>query len=320
MPEPRERIPEAVKRLLRQRCGFGCAVCGSPIFDYEHIDGYGITGNDPGRMTLLCPSHHREKTAGRLPLSLVEQANAAPHNRATTLGGSHELFFFGDEFVVDLGTVRFTFALGVESAEGAAIRVDGMTVLGARWESGRILITANIRDADNQPILVVKDGELQHSTEPWDVTFIGKSLIVRQGPGRVILEIQFHAPDRVEVVQAHMWANGIPVFVEPSGEVFFPLTTNVFRGFVAQAGTLGFDLGEAHSPKMGTFLRIADRRQLGGLPQGGIDDLKRWGGDADPIGISVGGTPKALGAWWSSLRGVEPFSASRPFVPVFLEG
>lgn len=31
-------IPEAVKRQVRQRDGFGCIICGSAIIEYEHFE------------------------------------------------------------------------------------------------------------------------------------------------------------------------------------------------------------------------------------------------------------------------------------------
>jgi hypothetical protein len=36
--EPAERyVPAEIKRAVRQRCGFGCVLCGVPIFQYDHM-------------------------------------------------------------------------------------------------------------------------------------------------------------------------------------------------------------------------------------------------------------------------------------------
>ena len=49
-------IPEAIKREVRQRCGFGCVICGFGFYDYEHFDPDFADAkfHDPNGMTLLC--------------------------------------------------------------------------------------------------------------------------------------------------------------------------------------------------------------------------------------------------------------------------
>ena len=48
-------IPEGVKREVRQRCGFGCVICGLGFYDYEHFapDFVDATEHNPAGMTLL---------------------------------------------------------------------------------------------------------------------------------------------------------------------------------------------------------------------------------------------------------------------------
>lgn len=87
--ESRPKIPASIKREIRQRCGFGCVICGCPVFDYEHIEGIGATGHNPSHMTLLCPTHHREKTVGRMPVSVVRDHDAHPFNTGATFGAGH---------------------------------------------------------------------------------------------------------------------------------------------------------------------------------------------------------------------------------------
>lgn len=30
-------IPLSIQRKVRQRCGFGCVICGMPLYEYEHM-------------------------------------------------------------------------------------------------------------------------------------------------------------------------------------------------------------------------------------------------------------------------------------------
>jgi trigger factor len=81
MTEGRPPIPASTKRIVRQRCGFGCVFCGLPLYEYDHMGGYSpAVGHDPDEITLLCPDHHSQKTRGLLTEADVRRANASPVN------------------------------------------------------------------------------------------------------------------------------------------------------------------------------------------------------------------------------------------------
>lgn len=88
MPEssrltPRD-IPLPVARVVRQRCGFGCVLCGLPLYEYDHLAGFAnVQRHEAEEITLLCDRHHREVTAGLLPRNEVIAANGAPFNHRT---------------------------------------------------------------------------------------------------------------------------------------------------------------------------------------------------------------------------------------------
>jgi hypothetical protein len=55
-------IPEPVKREVRQRCGFGCVICGKPLYDYDHKLGFSkVRRHVAEQITLLCPTHHADE-------------------------------------------------------------------------------------------------------------------------------------------------------------------------------------------------------------------------------------------------------------------
>jgi hypothetical protein len=77
-PENRE-IPLPMKREIRQRCGFGCVLCGMPLYEYEHMLGFAqVQRHVAEEITLLCDQHHRERTSGLLPIEEVIKANGTP--------------------------------------------------------------------------------------------------------------------------------------------------------------------------------------------------------------------------------------------------
>ena len=67
-------IPESIKRKVRQRCGFGCVICGIGLYEYEHFapEYKDAKSHAPEGITLLCPNHHARKTIGRLSLETIK--------------------------------------------------------------------------------------------------------------------------------------------------------------------------------------------------------------------------------------------------------
>lgn len=200
----REHLRSALKREVRQRCGFGCVMCGSPVFDYEHIEGYGKTGHAPEHMTLLCPEHHREKTAGRLPADIVREANAAPANSANGLSKAHPLYFSGNSMNIELGNVH------VETTElsSSVIEIDDEAVLKADVVDGRLVLGMILRDADNRALLVVQKGQLKYAVSSWDITYEGTTLTIRRGPRDVVLRMKLVPPNRLIIERAEWWSHG----------------------------------------------------------------------------------------------------------------
>ncbi|MGU5889575.1 hypothetical protein, partial [Aeromonas hydrophila] len=74
-------IPLPIQREVRQRCGFGCVICGMPLYEYEHMEEWAnVKRHVAEEITLLCDQHHREKTGGLLPKEVVRDANKNPFN------------------------------------------------------------------------------------------------------------------------------------------------------------------------------------------------------------------------------------------------
>lgn len=260
----RPSVPEGVKVAVRRRCGFGCVMCGSPVYDYEHILGYGRTGHDPQHMTLLCPEHHREKTAGRLPLAQVIEADASPHNKRQIMGKPMPLYFSGDRFSIFLASNRIDHYLPEHARRGTSIMVDGIPVLGVARDHDRVLLTANLRDQDNQPVLIVRKGELRTATDAWDILFVGRTLTIRGGPGDIVLRLHLEPPDSVWVERGVFWTNGIRFEID---------------GFFLKCTNTGNAFGNLHCEHMETVLSVGQpargyidlrepTRLLGGVPPG----------------------------------------------------
>ena len=100
-------VPNDVAREVRQRSGFGCVVCSSAIYQYEHVDPPFVEArsHDPQGITLLCGGCHDRVTRKLLSKESVKAAMKNP--AALKTGFSFGPFDFGGHHpAVLLGSVR----------------------------------------------------------------------------------------------------------------------------------------------------------------------------------------------------------------------
>lgn len=223
MGEERPKIPAAVKREVRQRCGFGCVFCGSPVYQYDHMIEYSIRGeHEPDNLTLLCPFHHGEKSLNRLPFKKVVSANQSPYNLGKSSTTGHNLMIFaGSVYTFGLGSNLFIDDLSGDVNKGLALNVDGGDVLSARIQDGELLIRANLRDRSNRMMLRVMDNELVHSTSGWDVQFVSNRLTMWDGSRKIGLEISLMETGML-ISRGEFWANGFKFSIGVDGALYGP--------------------------------------------------------------------------------------------------
>jgi len=108
-PPTSRNIPYPIQREIRQRCGFGCVVCGLPLYEYDHLLGWAnVHRHVADEITLLCDRHHREKGSGLLPPSTVDGANRNPYNLRTGVSKPYDLHYSGDECEIVMGGNTFS--------------------------------------------------------------------------------------------------------------------------------------------------------------------------------------------------------------------
>ena len=59
-------IDSETKRIIRQKCGFGCVICGCAIYQFEHVDPVFSEAKEhnPDNIVLLCATCHDSVTRG----------------------------------------------------------------------------------------------------------------------------------------------------------------------------------------------------------------------------------------------------------------
>lgn len=97
-------IPSEIRTKIRKDAGFGCAICGCVLVDYEHIEPefHEAKEHDPDRMTLLCIACHGRVTRKLVSKKTVWEAKSNP--KALQDGFVHDLLFVNtDDMEIKIG-------------------------------------------------------------------------------------------------------------------------------------------------------------------------------------------------------------------------
>lgn len=199
-------IPSDVKRAIRQRCGFGCVICGSGIIQYEHVDPeyQDALVHDPQKMALLCPQCHAKVTTGFWSKQKVLEAMVRPlckkqgySKEVFDVGHGHPALQFGGVLLrncpipIQVGGAPL-FKVEPPEEEGAPFRLSGL-----------------FSDSSGKVSLQIIENEWLASSSNWDVEVSGGSITIREAKGSIHLKLIAKPPDTIVVDRLNMFLNGL---------------------------------------------------------------------------------------------------------------
>ena len=254
-PATSRNIPLPIQREVRQRCGFGCVICGMPLYEYEHMEEWAeVHRHVAAEITLLCDHHHREKTNGFLPKEAVRAANAAPYNLREGASKPYSLHFSGTEATVEIGGNSFTCQDGGHGTEMIPLLIDNTPLVGIILSDGHFLLNVVIFDECNIPVLHIRNNQLVYSTDPWDIQLVGTTLTLREKAGKILIEFVFLPPNKVRVVRGRFLRNGVEVLVRPEN-ILVTNNSTFISGCRAHNCHGGLIIGHTDKP-IGGFMAI----------------------------------------------------------------
>lgn len=261
--ENRPPIPLEIK--VRQRCGFGCVICGLPLYEYEHmLEWAEVQRHVAEEITLLCRQHHGEKTNGLLPIEAVQEANRNPYNLRSGVSKNIFLHYSGNDVQLALSNSTFSFNGLPENAFFAPFVVDGLAVVGFRVESGRALLLQFIAFNElNVPILQIVDNELVYRTEQWDIEWVGQKLTIREGHRKILLQLVFEPPNIIRIAKGRILLNGIEILIG-SDYIFCSNNSCFFSSISTVNCSVGLAIGDP-TPQGGAGMVFS------GIPRYGFD-------------------------------------------------
>ena len=199
------RIPDGVKRSVRQRCGFGCVLCAGSVFEYEHFDPEYARAREhnPAGITLLCPTCHGKRTRKLLSVRRVREADQNPAARDKRYAYSEVEGTSSRPFIKLAG-------ITLRNCE-TPLQVRGFPLLKveeAEAEGGPYMLTATFFNSEGQPSLFIRRNEWQVLADSWDVEVVGPSVTVRTGPGEIALQLRFVPGEGLLVERLEMYCAG----------------------------------------------------------------------------------------------------------------
>jgi hypothetical protein len=217
MADDRPLIPEPIRREVRQRCGFGCVVCGLPLYEYDHLIPYSVAKkHEAHNLTLLCPTHLAEKRKTLLTQEQIARANANPFAVKNGVASPFGLHFEGKQIEVVIGGNEFTGGITLPDASliQIPISIDDIDLVAFRVDgAGNVFLYACFFDRYNMPILTIFENCIVFSAIAGDIKFAGTRLTIREPEGDVLLEIEFVPPNRALITQGHVLCNGVELLI-----------------------------------------------------------------------------------------------------------
>jgi hypothetical protein len=180
-------IPADVKREVRQRCGFGCAVCGSAIVEYEHLapDFAHARQHRADGIVLLCPSCHARKTRNFLSRRRVIEASNAPAAKKAGFAFSELEATRERPYVVFAGVTLVDCVIPVMVRALPLLQFEP-----AETRGGPYRLSASFFDRNGRPSLFIRENEWQVFSETWDVEAKAGVIEVRTAPGEIALRLR----------------------------------------------------------------------------------------------------------------------------------
>lgn len=239
--------------------------------EYDHFDPEFADArtHDATRIALLCPTHHREKTSGRLSTRLVADARLEPHNK-----GKGAIW----QATMGPGPVTFTFGGNKLKGNAAGVSINGSPVLRVSMprSDGVWLLTGNLVSSGKQ-ILKFEDNIIATSSGLWDVELSGTRLTVvcdENDEQHKVAELKFDAGqgeiriDRLSMSLKEDYSievDGTSLSIQQGGTSFIHMENNTFEmigagrgpallignadsGVAVQGDTLAFNI-----PELGTL-------------------------------------------------------------------
>lgn len=93
--------------------------------------------------------------------------------------------------------------------------VDGVPLLAFLLDDDHLLLNLLLFDENNNLILRIVNNQLAYSVSPWDIRLVGRNLVIRDAPRKILVDIAFDPPNRIIISRGRFLCNGVEVLITP---------------------------------------------------------------------------------------------------------
>lgn len=254
--DKRSKIPQAIKREVRQRCCFGCVHCGNPIIEYHHIIPWNqVQTHEEDNLTILCSNCHKKVTNGLISCAQVIEWNNNPYNRnkiySPTEMLGYRIFDRQDinKLQIDIANSQFKIRpinVNLSHYIMIPIMIDGTPLIAFTIINGRLSLYLELFDEENNVAVKIVNNEVITRLDFWDITFIGNTLKVNRKNRDIFIEIDFNVPYSIHVKKGYLMYNkkGFKVYSEYIKTLE---TNNIFSNITITNTLIGISMGKTPS-------------------------------------------------------------------------
>lgn len=193
-----------VKRQVRMNSKFGCVMCRSGFYQYEHIDPSfeDAKAHDADAICCLCGSCHDAVTRGRLSKESIKSAYekikiASIDEQSRPVG---PLDFHNGNAEIVVGGIQYS------PAVKTLLRYNSIDLIklipGGENEPGRI--SAIFTDENGNTVLWLIENEWIGALENWDIDTVGQRITVKSTSNKVALQLRLDPPGKIVIEHLDM--------------------------------------------------------------------------------------------------------------------
>lgn len=195
-------IPADVALEIRRRSKFGCVVCRSAVYQYEHIDPEFADAEEhsPEHICLLCGGCHDRVTRGRLSKeSILDHYNKIQLEENADKA-SEKLDFSEKNLTIEIGTARFETPTSVIQING-----ENILALAPPEEGGKVPRLSGIfYDSNGNESFRISENVWEGPIEAWDIETIGQRTTIKCERERIAVSFEVNPPREIKLLHLDM--------------------------------------------------------------------------------------------------------------------
>lgn len=217
------RIPEDVKKEVRNKCGFGCVVCGTPIYDYAHIVPYrDIEEHDPSNIILLCRNHHSMESTGLVNIEDYRSYISSPFNYRKEAHFPFDLFLSGRKREISIGTNSIELNSPEFDTLCELFRFDELVLMSISTHSNELLFNFDVTNFYGTKSIGIRENNpsINDARNIEDLEWISDRLRVRAF-NSYTMDVEFNNDGRITINELSMKIPGGNFHHDKSGSLIY---------------------------------------------------------------------------------------------------